>query len=99
MYTPDGSIAKDDHPANLDLAPQFGLQLIDGAICGDTSTPGEFEEDPYTRGAPHCPPVMVGLSAQRRAAGRDVVFGLEDEASVDVLALEYGVTQRAVVLA
>lgn len=95
MYTPDGSI----DPEDLGLPPQFGLLLIDSTICGTTATPGEFEEGLYTRSAPHCPPVMVGVSAQRRAAGRDVVFGLEGDTSVDVLALEDGLTRGAVVLA
>ena len=93
MYTPDGSIGNID-PGDLGLPPHLGLQLIDSTICGTTATPGEFEEDLCRRGAPHCPPVMVGVAAQRRAAGRDVV-GLE----ADVLALEDGLTRSAVVLA
>ncbi len=97
MYTPDGSIGNTD-PGDLGLPPNLGLQLIDSTICGNTATPGEFEEGLCTRGAPHSGP-MVGVCAQRRAAGREVVFGMEDDPPVDLLALEYGLTRSAVVIA
>ncbi len=99
MYTADGSTANAG-PADSGLAAQFtGVQIIDATAGGlFTATPAEFEDGLRLRCAPHTAP-MVGVCAQRRAAGRDIVFGLEGEPPVDPLALEIDLTRCALVIA
>jgi hypothetical protein len=99
MYTAKRSTANTD-TADPDISAQFtGVQIIDATAGGQfTATPAEFEDGLNVRCAPHSAPI-VGVCAQRRLAGRDVVFGLENEPPVDVLALEVGLTRGALVIA
>jgi hypothetical protein len=99
MYIAKRSTASTD-AADPDISAQFtGVQIIDASAGGlFTATPAEFDDGLSVRCTPHSAPI-VGICAQRRLAGREVVFGLEDEPPVDVLALEAGLTRGAVVIA
>jgi len=96
MYTAKRNTANTD-PADPGTSAQFtGVRLMD-ALAGGlfTATPAEFEDGLRLRCAPHTAPI-VGVCAQRRAAGRDIVFGLEGGPPA---ALEMGLAQGALVIA